>query len=64
MKASEMKSKSAEELKGMVGDLKKERFNLRFQAATGEAVTATRYREIRKDIARALTLITQKKKDK
>jgi large subunit ribosomal protein L29 len=62
MKATEMKSKSVDELKGMVADMKKERFNLRFQAASGESVSAGRWREIRKDIARALTLINQKKK--
>jgi large subunit ribosomal protein L29 len=61
MKFAEMKSKSADELKGMVADLKKEKFNLRFQAATGEAVTAARWRQIRKEVARALTLINQKK---
>ena len=64
MKFAEMKSKSVDELKGMVGDLKKEKFNLRFQASMGEAVTAARWRQIRKEVARALTLINQKKKDK
>jgi ribosomal protein L29 len=62
MKVSELKTKSVDELKVMVTDLKKERFNLRFQAAAGEAVNASRWRAARKEIAQALTLINQKKK--
>lgn len=62
MKIAELKAKSVEELKGMVTDLKKERFNLRFQKVTGELANANRGREVRRTIARALTLINQKKK--
>ena len=61
MKIAELKAKSVDELKGLVADLKKERFNLRFQKVTGEAANVNRGREVRKTIARALTLINQKK---
>jgi large subunit ribosomal protein L29 len=62
MKAAELKNKSADELKGMMADLKKEQFNLRMQAAAGEAVSGNRIREVRRTIARVLTLVNMKKK--
>ncbi len=62
MKMEELKGKSAEELNALVRDLKKERFNLRFQAATGELANAGRFREIRRTIARVLTVANQQKK--
>lgn len=55
-------AKSVDELKGLVADLKKEQFNLRFQKAAGELASASRVRDVRRGIARALTLIHQKKK--
>lgn len=61
MKIAELKSKSVEELKGLVADMKKERFNLRMQKAAGEAGSQGRPRIVRKTIAQALTLINQKK---
>ncbi len=42
--------------------MRKELFNLRFQQATGEIENPMRIRSIRKDIARVLTVITEKKK--
>lgn len=50
-----LKGKSAEELKGMVSDLKKELFNLRFQKASGELTNFSRFRQARREIARILT---------
>lgn len=57
MKASELHGKSAEELKGLILDLKKEQFNLRMQAATGELENRSRFKEARRTIARAKTLL-------
>ena len=54
---SDIRSKSADELKEAALSLKKELFNLRFQAASGEAVKISRFREARRDIARIQTVM-------
>ncbi|MBV8939191.1 MAG: 50S ribosomal protein L29 [Alphaproteobacteria bacterium] len=61
MKFAELRAKSPEELRSMVTDLKKEQLNLRFQRAAGELAGQGRFREVRRTIARALTLINQQK---
>ena len=55
MKMSDFSDKSAAELKEMLGYLKKELFNLRFQRATGELENTARFRQVRRDIARVMT---------
>lgn len=60
MKATEMRDKSVEELKGAEGDLMRELFNLRFQAATGEIQNPSRIRTVRREIARLRTVISEK----
>ncbi len=60
MKASELKETTVDELTKKEQDLRKELFNLRFQQATGEIENPMRIRTIRKDIARVLTVITEK----
>ncbi len=62
MKISELRDLSVDELQKKEQDLRKELFNLRFQQATGEIENPMRIRAIRKDISRALTLITEKSK--
>lgn len=65
MKVSELRELAGEELQRKEQDLRKELFNLRFQQATGEIENPMRIRRIRKDIARVLTMITERdKKDK
>ena len=65
MKVSELKELAVEELQRKEQDLRKELFNLRFQQATGEIENPMRIRMIRKNIARVLTVITERdKKDK
>jgi large subunit ribosomal protein L29 len=65
MKVSELKELAVEELQRKEQDLRKELFNLRFQQATGEIENPMRIRTIRKNIARVLTVITERdKKDK
>ena len=54
-KTETYKGKSAEELQGMVADLKKELFNLRFQKAAGELSNTSRFRAAKREIARLLT---------
>ena len=61
MKASELKDMTVDELSAKEGDLRRELFNLRFQQATGEIENPKRINTVRKDIARLLTAVTQKK---
>jgi large subunit ribosomal protein L29 len=60
MKASDVRAKTADELKDQLVDLKKEQFNLRFQRATQQLEKPARVREVRRDIARIKTILTQK----
>jgi large subunit ribosomal protein L29 len=49
-----------DQLSTKLGELKREQFNLRFQAATGQLETPARGREVRRTIARIKTLQTQR----
>ena len=60
MKASDVRSKTADELKDQLVDLKKEQFNLRFQRATQQLEKPARVKEVRRDIARIKTVLGQK----
>ena len=60
MKAQELKAKTPEQLREQLVALKKEAFNLRFQQATGQLENTARMRNIRKDVARIHTVLTQK----
>ncbi len=62
MKVSELRESTIDELLVKEQDMRKELFNLRFQQATGEIENPMRIRAIRKNIARVLTVITEKKK--
>ncbi len=62
MKPSELRETTADELLKKEQDLRKELFNLRFQQATGEIENPMRIRAIKRDIARILTIVTQKNK--
>ncbi len=63
-KASELRTKTVEELRQQEIDLRKELFNLNFQKVTGEIENPMRIRHVRKDIARVLTVINEKKRSK
>jgi len=58
----ELKNKSAAELKEELVAAKKELFNLRFQNATNQLDNTSRIREVRKNIARIQTVITEQAK--
>ncbi|HYA12520.1 MAG TPA: 50S ribosomal protein L29 [Thermodesulfovibrionales bacterium] len=60
MRPSELRSMTIEELIKKDQDLRKELFNLRFQQATGEIENPLRIRAIKKDIAKVLTIMTEK----
>ena len=59
-KAIEVRDMSPDELSDELVKLKKEQFNLRFQRATGQLENTTRVREVRRTIARIMTLQKQK----
>ncbi len=59
MKAEELREFSAEELQGKLADAKAELFNLRFQLATNQLDNTSRLGEVRKDIARILTVMRE-----
>jgi large subunit ribosomal protein L29 len=56
-----LNDKSVEELNTELVNTKKELFNLRFQNATNQLDNTARIAEVRKNIARILTIITQRK---
>ncbi|MBP7704078.1 MAG: 50S ribosomal protein L29 [Caulobacter sp.] len=61
MKIDEVRGLTADQLAEALLNLKKEQFNLRFQAATGQVEKTHRVNEIRKDIARIKTVLRAKK---
>ncbi len=60
MKPSEFKELGADELKQKVGSLKKELFDMRMARAEGKVAVQNKAKQIRKDVARALTALKQK----
>ena len=58
----ELKTQSPAELQTQLVDAKKELFNLRFQNATNQLDNTSRIKEVRKNIARIQTIITEKAK--
>ena len=60
MKAAELRDKSSDELQDEILKLKKEQFNLRFQAAGGQVDNPTRAKIVRREIARIKTVLGQK----
>ena len=59
MKAKEFKGMSEKELTAKIAELKAELFNLRFQHATNQLNNPMRIVEVKKDIARASTVLRQ-----
>lgn len=64
MKPSELRALTVEELKQKEQDTRKELFNLRFRLATGEVENPKRINALRKDIAKILTITSEKSKVK
>jgi len=60
MKAGEVHDMTVDQLNDQLVKLKKEQFNLRFQAASGQLENTSRVRQIRRDIARIQTISRQK----
>ena len=59
MKAADVRVMTQDQLTDELLKLKKERFNLRFQRATGQLENTSRLREARRDIARIKTVAAQ-----
>lgn len=60
MKAKEMQNMTVEELAKKLGDLKEELFNLRFQHSINQLDNPHRIDDVKKDIARVMTVMRQK----
>ncbi|BBA34656.1 50S ribosomal protein L29 [Methylocaldum marinum] len=60
MKVSELRTKNEGELKELLLELHRERFNLRMQKATGQLTKSDQLRGNRRDIARVNTVLTEK----
>ena len=59
MKVSELREMSADEVKSSLEELHEEAFNLRFQHVSGQLTTPIRLREVRRDIAKAHTVLKE-----
>jgi large subunit ribosomal protein L29 len=60
MKAKEIRDMTNEELKLKLNSLKEELFNLRFQVATGQLDNPMRIKDVRRSIARIMTIIRER----
>jgi large subunit ribosomal protein L29 len=61
MKPDDLRAMTVDQLDDEILKLKKERFNLRFQRATGQLENTARVRQVRRDIARMKTIAAQKR---
>ena len=59
-KIADLRGRSDDQLIADLGELKREAFNLRFQAATSQLERPARIKEVRRDIARIKTLQTER----
>ena len=60
MNAAELRDKTPDQLREQLNALKKEQFNLRFQAATGQLENPSRMKLVRRDVARVKTVLNEK----
>jgi large subunit ribosomal protein L29 len=64
LKVEDIRAMSPDQMEDAVLNLKKERFNLRFQRATGQLENTSRLKEARRDIARIKTIAAQQRAKK
>lgn len=62
-KLDELKAKSDDELKSMMLSIKKEQLNMRFSQASGQLANTAKVGDLRKDVAKIKTLLTQRTGD-
>ena len=60
MKAKQLREQSRDELQKSLGDLEEQLFKLRFQRSTGQLDNPSKIRQVRKEIARVLTVINER----
>ena len=63
LEATDLRGKTPDELRDQLVQLKKEQFNLRFQAATNQLENTARQRTVRRDVARVKTILNEKAAD-
>ena len=63
MNVAEVRELDVEELQRRVVQTRRELFNLRFQHATGQLENTGQLKEVRKNIARLLTVLNQKQRE-
>ena len=61
MKTSKLRELSVDDLQEEAGNISEQLFKLRFQKATGQLENARKIREVRKDLARVYTILTEKR---
>ena len=61
MKAMDLRERSDVELNKTLSDLEEQLFKLRFQKSTGQIENPQKIREVRKDIARVLTVLSERR---
>ena len=62
MKAKDLRTQSADELENFVRERRDEIFKLRFQHYTGQLENVARMRTAKRELARALTILTEKRR--
>ena len=62
MKAGDLRGRTPDQLEDQLLQLKKEQFNLRFQRATGQLESTQRIREVRRDVARIMTVLGERRR--
>ena len=62
MDTDELRAKSAQELQDHIVELRREQFSLRMQQAQGQAAQTHQFVRVRRDIARAATILGEKRK--
>ncbi len=63
MDTEEMRNKSAQELSEHIADLRREQFSLRMQHSQGQAAQTHQFAKVRREIARAATILGEKQKN-
>ncbi len=64
MKVAEVRELDVEELERRLADTRRELFNLRFQHATGQLDNTGQLQQVRKNIARIMTVLNQKQQER
>jgi large subunit ribosomal protein L29 len=60
MKAADVRAKTDDELTELLDTFGREKFNLRFQRANGQLENTARVRQVRRDIARIKTILSER----